>query len=1242
MTGRLPRFLRAVPGAALLRRSPEAAFRALLRRRARAAAAEGPAAATRDPRAEILALRNRVLGTSFSAPVLAHEYPRGLAALFPHLRPREAVRADPAAPERLLMLGAVLDDAPGRQRGTAEMVALDGPDTRKIFTEQAFLGSAFSWLAPDRTRPEAACLGYIHDDLAQYYMADYPSRMIRWLNGPEEITAADRARARALIDRLVASRVSKYNAQPIRPLPPAAHRRVLVCDQSFADASIRYGRMGPADFAAMLAAARAEAPDAEILVKTHPDTAWSDGARAGYFDHLTAADGVTLLRAPINPYCLIEAVDTVYAGTSQIGLEALLAGKRVVTFGAPFYAGWGLTDDRQAIPHRHRARDLETLVHAAYIRAPLYHVPGRDGPAEVETVVDFIEANRPVAPPRPAPRTPPEVSVIVPVRDGAGWIGTALASVQNQTLTGLEILVVDDASGDATADIVADRAAADPRIRLVRQDTAGGPGRARNTGLDAARGTYVWLLDSDDVLADPGVLADLVAAARADGADVVRARKAAERVLAPDGTVLADRPDPAERLIPRAARGAALADLPELAHNRHCWLLLYRREMLEQARIRFATGFWEERAFALAALLAARRITVLDRAATRYTLRPGSVARRDKTEVDAADMLGNLEAVVARLARHGAVARTSPLRPLLETTLSQFLHVVLFGFFRAVAAAAGPATRRDWAARLAAAFDAADLDPEDLRPAPGVVDPGALAGGRYGLALAALRAGRADLVDCAVAGTPVDVADMVRTARGAPGSALARAIVAYARHTGSTSAAPPQAPRQEVRLLVHAGLSKTGTTALQHWLEANRAALLARGVYVPERGIWVQPGRPHKTGGHAPFLAAAETGAPELRTHVEAALAADPGLHTVLVSSEGFHLGPAPWRVLEYFSGMQPKVLIWLRRQDDWAASQYREYVGGGATFPVADTPEDWLARPETRARLDHESFVAEWAARLPEGALRLRRYPDPDGLIAGFLDAAGLAPGPDLVPPAAGLGNEAVLDGAYLEAMREMNARPWPSTTAYLAFVEAVHGIARRHRPDAAPPQVLSAAAREALMAACAPGNARLARRFGLPDLPAAPAGAAAPPAPPLSAAERAEIAAARRRHAGDLEPDPPEIAQLRAEMAARLAPLPEAAIAAAAPRLAAAGLFDPAFYRARYPDVAAAGIDPLAHFLRSGCAEGRDPHPAIDTLATYRARPDLLARGQNLLMAFLAEGRGPDTETDADAAPRLSADAP
>jgi len=163
----------------------------------------------------------------------------------------------------------------------------------------------------------------------------------------------------ACLELVVENNITKYNYCPDI--------------ESVGDCSVVYGGMDDIGFAAMLDSAIAENHDADIFVKTHPDVI--AGEKQGYLLNLAAARGITLLSESVNPLSLLKTFDHIYVGTSQLGFEALLCGKRVSVFGRPFYAGWGLTDDRVAQPGRGVERSLLQLFYAAYVRYTRYVNP---------------------------------------------------------------------------------------------------------------------------------------------------------------------------------------------------------------------------------------------------------------------------------------------------------------------------------------------------------------------------------------------------------------------------------------------------------------------------------------------------------------------------------------------------------------------------------------------------------------------------------------------------------------------------------------------------------------------------------------------------------------------------------------------------------------------------------------------------------------------------------------------------
>ncbi|WP_395671350.1 glycosyltransferase family 2 protein [Phenylobacterium sp.] len=114
----------------------------------------------------------------------------------------------------------------------------------------------------------------------------------------------------------------------------------------------------------------------------------------------------------------------------------------------------------------------------------------------------------------------PIVSVVTANYNGAAWLAPAIASVLGQTLADLELIIVDDASSDDSLRVIETAAAGDPRVRVIVQAANAGPGAARNRALEAARGHWIAVFDSDDLM-EPGRLAELVARGEADGADIV-------------------------------------------------------------------------------------------------------------------------------------------------------------------------------------------------------------------------------------------------------------------------------------------------------------------------------------------------------------------------------------------------------------------------------------------------------------------------------------------------------------------------------------------------------------------------------------------------------------------------------------------------------------------------------------------------------------------------------------------------
>ncbi|MCH8502466.1 MAG: capsular polysaccharide biosynthesis protein [Aliidiomarina sp.] len=241
----------------------------------------------------------------------------------------------------------------------------------------------------------SAPLSVVIDDLGIYYDARQPSRLEQLITTPWDSAEAteNEARAQTLIQHWRQARVSKYNsARECLPDWLTESPFVLVVDQTYGDASITYGLADAERFQQMLLAAQTQFPHHRVVVKTHPDVL--AGSKRAHFSPDRHPD-CDFLADNIHPPALLERADAVFCVTSQMGFEALLWGKPVYTFGMPFYAGWGLTDDALSAPARRQGKPtLAKLVYAALIEYPCYVHPDRQQGCQIEELLPWFALQR--------------------------------------------------------------------------------------------------------------------------------------------------------------------------------------------------------------------------------------------------------------------------------------------------------------------------------------------------------------------------------------------------------------------------------------------------------------------------------------------------------------------------------------------------------------------------------------------------------------------------------------------------------------------------------------------------------------------------------------------------------------------------------------------------------------------------------------------------------------------------------
>ncbi|PZO00789.1 MAG: capsular biosynthesis protein, partial [Alphaproteobacteria bacterium] len=238
------------------------------------------------------------------------------------------------------------------------------------------------------------------DDQGVYYDATRPSRL-ETLIGTADLSGAALERAGRLRRRIVETGLSKYNLKGEAPAGwPTDRERLLVVGQVENDKSIALGCTDIRTNSGLVEAARRDFPDAFLIYRNHPDV--MAGNRPGRLD-AGAMQAVDAVADDLDIIDCLNTCDRLATLTSLSGFEALMRGKAVTTYGRPFYAGWGLTDDRTGpFERRVRPASLDAVVHGALITYPIYVMPN-GWPCEAEDLIEALVAARDTPLP-PAPR----------------------------------------------------------------------------------------------------------------------------------------------------------------------------------------------------------------------------------------------------------------------------------------------------------------------------------------------------------------------------------------------------------------------------------------------------------------------------------------------------------------------------------------------------------------------------------------------------------------------------------------------------------------------------------------------------------------------------------------------------------------------------------------------------------------------------------------------------------------------
>lgn len=273
----------------------------------------------------------------------------------------------------------------------AVLSELERRNVRIVEIEDGFIRSA--GLGADCVPP----LSVVIDRVGVHFDPREPSELEEMLESGQFSEDVLR-RARQLREVIVGSGLSKYESGGARRSPSSSdRRRILVPGQVEDDRAVICGGQGLASNLELLRRVRADAPDAHIVYKPHPDV--EAGHRRGEIADETCLGIADEITRGTSISVLLESVDEVHVNSSLAGFEALLRGKPVTTHGVPFYAGWGLTRDLGRVPARRTGRrSLDELVAAVLLLYPRYLDPVTGLPCPPEVLVRRLSES----PARPA------------------------------------------------------------------------------------------------------------------------------------------------------------------------------------------------------------------------------------------------------------------------------------------------------------------------------------------------------------------------------------------------------------------------------------------------------------------------------------------------------------------------------------------------------------------------------------------------------------------------------------------------------------------------------------------------------------------------------------------------------------------------------------------------------------------------------------------------------------------------
>lgn len=867
-----------------------------------------------------------------------------------------------------------------------------------------------------------------------------------------------------------------------------------------------------------------------------------------------------------------------------------------------------------------------------------------------------------------------QISVITPAYNTADLILETIESVACQKGVTFEHIIIDDCSTDDTRAVIESARKRYPHIRVKLLEQNLGQSQARNFGIEMAEGQYIAFLDSDDLYDSDDALAAWYHNARSNDADMVGAQYWRFDDTATNTSLRKAK----NSLNNIRLNDVSIETFPELVNFTSCWLFLYRKAFLDEAGIRFSTLLRqrEDRVFFTQALVAARRVNVIPNHLIRYRLREGSTMRTPDAF--------QLTLFATHLQIVNETMRAIADDPRKQAFLRANMHYYIINidrYWRSVLLRDGfenfpelgvfleKAAGLDWFEGSLKADEVLDNIAEE-KQASGYLDVLRI------LMMSGLKAAFLEFL----AYQSLSIANLaglhawLGSRRGDPAEAAKarsrKAMVDDYFRNVQISAGPgrrSRAARVDLPpIVLHAGMTKTGSSALQKFFEINRFRLLEEyGVYYPFTGLEIgKAERSHRTSGHAGLIGNMlnddHRGFQNLCQEI-ASLPQKP--KTVFLSAENilsarfWRGGAAPRLLAKGLTGHDVTVVCYLRRQDEWLESMYVESITSPGLRYTAGI-EDFVAEQKAEGLLNFTSVASAWQAAFPSEKLVFRSYEHAiktsGDTIRDFLSVIGMAGcDPDIYDRPSE--KEQNLSTSKLAAclIRDANHIPMPRETVLKQNARLAE-LAEPFQAREAGTGFLDTAARSEIMRVLEVDNRAFYGTF-LPDaawVPLQPArdireiSAHLDVPPRLFSAAQAILrqtpadqprGEARQNGAHAVkaaDTQPADSATASAEAALAYARSPYMMVTSLLSRarylrrdairvIAASGLFDGGFYIRNLPEAASHAGGAIVHYVDKGAKAALDPSPSFSTRGYLRDNPDVASAGINPLYHYVKWGK-------------------